>query len=281
MANPQLEDGYVRIANELVEKGFMRLKLSPNEWQILWVVIRKTYGWHKENDPISVGQFVGKTGMKRRHVSRNLKKLVDRNILLKNDKGYINKFGLQKDYEKWVYSPLGKNKSVTQEGDTSETITHSGDRVSPKQVTTKEKRNYTKEIVSKESRQASLDTLNVPLKVREPLLHFLDKVRQGNKTKRVALSRVERIVQELMTVSDEYGEENLITALEKTLLKEDYNWGTRNATGYVKAIAKNIFEQNRQGKVEQQSRAEKEALASDEGSELYRDTIKGFNWDGE
>lgn len=44
MANPQAENGHIDIANEIADK-FCSYRLSGQEWQIIWVVLRKTWGW--------------------------------------------------------------------------------------------------------------------------------------------------------------------------------------------------------------------------------------------
>ena len=205
MANPQVEDGFTRIANELIDKGFTQINLSAYETRTLWVLLRSTYGWQKEEDPISVSQYMEKTGIKRRHVQRTLNRMVSRNIFFKKD-GYINTYGLQKDYEKWDISQPAKQVKSTSPGTGLKTSTFSGAGVAPKEVHTKEKRNITKDIVSKEGLATFLHTLNdLSLKVQEIMLDFLDRVRQGNSTKHIAPSRVERIVQELRSISNSYG----------------------------------------------------------------------------
>lgn len=46
MASPQTENGHIDIANEIADK-FCSYRLSGQEWQILWVLLRKTWGWKK------------------------------------------------------------------------------------------------------------------------------------------------------------------------------------------------------------------------------------------
>ena len=75
MANPQCENGHVDIANEIVE-ALARYRLSGEEWQVLLVVLRKTYGFHKKEDEIPLSQFEKMTGMYRANVVRAIKKLV-------------------------------------------------------------------------------------------------------------------------------------------------------------------------------------------------------------
>ncbi len=96
MAKPQLENGYTPIANEILEK-LARLSLSSNQWQVLLVIIRKTYGFHKKVDYIANFQIGAATGLGKTVVSRILRNLNDRHIITR--KGKI--VGLQKDWGKW------------------------------------------------------------------------------------------------------------------------------------------------------------------------------------
>lgn len=104
-ASPQAENGHIDIANEIAE-AFFQLQLSGNQWRLLWVIFRQTYGWHKKAARISISYFERKTGMKRRHVVRALNDMTERNIITKNDTSFITTYGFQKDYTKW--QPLPK-----------------------------------------------------------------------------------------------------------------------------------------------------------------------------
>lgn len=101
MANPQKENGYTAISNELLEQIY-KLPLNGSEFRILLVVIRKTYGYHKKVDNISLTQFQKHTGIIRNNVCRSLKTLVSALILAKSDNGY----SLNKNYDEWVVSEL-------------------------------------------------------------------------------------------------------------------------------------------------------------------------------
>lgn len=103
MASPQ-PDKHTRVSNELVD-AFCRLKLSPNESQILWCVLRKTYGWNKKEDKISLTQFQKQSELSRPSVIKAIAKLVAKQILVaKQQPGSIKTYALQKDYEKWNFS---------------------------------------------------------------------------------------------------------------------------------------------------------------------------------
>ena len=79
--NPQKENGHTGIANEIIEK-FCSYRISGEEWMVLWVVLRKTYGWNKKEDFIPLTQFQIMTGLKRPNVIRAIKKLVSKKILV-------------------------------------------------------------------------------------------------------------------------------------------------------------------------------------------------------
>ena len=74
MANPQLENGYTRIANEIIE-ALARAMPGFTQGQIIWAVLRKTYGWNKKSDQISISQLCEMTGKSRRMVIYSLQNL--------------------------------------------------------------------------------------------------------------------------------------------------------------------------------------------------------------
>lgn len=132
MASPQTENGHIDIANELAEV-LAKTQLNGYESRFLWVLWRKTYGWHKKEDWVSDSQIVEMTGLKKQHVWRTKQALLKRNIVTKN--GY--KISFQKDYTRWRELP--KMVTVTKSGNK---VTKSGIEVTKFGAN---KRNYTKE----------------------------------------------------------------------------------------------------------------------------------------
>lgn len=150
MASPQKENGHIRIANELVE-AFAMTQLSGYEIRIIWVVLRKTWGWGKKEDWISFSQFRELTGLLDPHISRTLKRLVSRNILTKNG----NCYGLQKDYQNW-YGELPKMVSQVTKNGKSPRV-----KELPKMVDTKESKNtITKDTIQKKGTSPAEITRN-------------------------------------------------------------------------------------------------------------------------
>ena len=101
MADPQLEDGYTRIANEILER-LVQMHLAPNQWQVLLCIIRKTYGWYKKTDRISLTQFHEISGMDRSSVVRAIRTLKEMNLITVKASQKGNVYGLNKDYHSWV-----------------------------------------------------------------------------------------------------------------------------------------------------------------------------------
>jgi phage replication O-like protein O len=74
--------------------------------QCLWVVFRKTYGWKKTEDEISLSQFSFMTGISRSSTARAIKWLVTKKILLcyKEVTIYANKYKFNKNFDLWEHS---------------------------------------------------------------------------------------------------------------------------------------------------------------------------------
>jgi phage replication O-like protein O len=109
MASPQIENGYTKIANELLE-ALARIRISGEANQILLVILRKTYGFNKTEDAISLSQFHLFTGIKKPSITRAIRKLEELNIINRKANGAIKIYQLNKDYSTW--RPLPKKITV-------------------------------------------------------------------------------------------------------------------------------------------------------------------------
>jgi len=74
--NPQLADGYMKVANFLTE-GILLCDLTKDELKITIAIMRRTYGYDKTTASISVSLFQALTGIDRRNVVRALTSLID------------------------------------------------------------------------------------------------------------------------------------------------------------------------------------------------------------
>ena len=106
MADVQLENGYIKIAMELYE-ALAKIRINGEARQVLDTIIRKTYGWQKKEDNISLSQFNLATGLKRPNICKALKKLTIMNLIItQKDNGIVNIYRLNKDFDTW--KPLPK-----------------------------------------------------------------------------------------------------------------------------------------------------------------------------
>ena len=98
--DPQLEDGFLKVANELAE-AMCRTIFSPNESRIIWYIMRRTYGFNKKSARVSGAEWEDGTGIKLTHIYRTLRKLVERNVVTMVGHKSSRKVGIQKNYKKW------------------------------------------------------------------------------------------------------------------------------------------------------------------------------------
>ena len=113
--SPQLENGYTRIANELLD-AIMKSRLSPHESQIFNAILRQTYGFGKKEARISLDKFCEMTGLTKPRVCEARKSLLERCIITLNRNTSVKVYGIQKDYSKWrELRKTGINKSKDNE----------------------------------------------------------------------------------------------------------------------------------------------------------------------
>lgn len=113
MANPQLEDGYTRVANEILE-AMAKVKLSPTQYRILFIVWRYTYGFSRKSHHLSLSFLAEATGCDRRSLQRDLKRLIDWNILVEYaSKKQSRKIGFNKRFSQWT---VGETATTLEEG---------------------------------------------------------------------------------------------------------------------------------------------------------------------
>lgn len=123
MANPQLEDGYTPIANDVLQ-ALAWIRIPGEATQVLFVILRKTWGFRKKVDRIPLSQFCEATGLLRPNVVRAINLLLSMNLIHKNpssinsdtgsikgDTGYITSYCFNKDFETW--RPGGSIKDDT------------------------------------------------------------------------------------------------------------------------------------------------------------------------
>ena len=103
MASPQVENGFTRIANELLE-ALIQNKLNGAQCSIILAVIRATYGYHLTSKTLGIAFFKVHTGRNRRQLAKEIEELIAMNVLIvkaKHTFGQSRELMLNKDYESW------------------------------------------------------------------------------------------------------------------------------------------------------------------------------------
>jgi phage replication O-like protein O len=107
MANPQLENGHLKIANEVWEH-LMSAGLTGSELSLVMAVIRKTWGWKRMQQPISLSEFCALTNQPERTTAHSLESLISKKLLLQvkgGGRGNPSKWSFNKDWESWETLP--------------------------------------------------------------------------------------------------------------------------------------------------------------------------------
>lgn len=103
MANPQKENGYTTIANELLEAIYRR-KFTASQLKILMFIMRFTYGFNRKTAPLSNSFIASGTGIHEITVSREINSLINDNVIELHKKPSFHDsrvIGINKDYEGW------------------------------------------------------------------------------------------------------------------------------------------------------------------------------------
>ena len=69
-----MENGYTRVANELLE-ALYRARLGGREMRVVLAVIRLTYGFLRKENAISLGKLAEMTGLRKERLSEVVKAL--------------------------------------------------------------------------------------------------------------------------------------------------------------------------------------------------------------
>lgn len=94
-----LDDGYTRIANELLE-AIASADLTARQLKLMLAYVRKTYGFNKKTDRIADEQIALLTGLSRQNVNKAKKELLSMNCLFMD--GY--QIGINKEVSAWRFS---------------------------------------------------------------------------------------------------------------------------------------------------------------------------------
>lgn len=109
----QLEDGYVRIANELYD-AVLNSVHSLRHIKVVFALIRKTYGFNKKEDDITISQIAELACVHRNHVGRAIKDLEEMRVINPVRAGrYGLILGLNKRHDEWAKDEIKPRGQAT------------------------------------------------------------------------------------------------------------------------------------------------------------------------
>ncbi|MGP2900529.1 replication protein [Serratia ureilytica] len=125
------DDGYTRIANELLE-AVMSADLTARQLKVALAIIRKTYGFGKKVDRITNTQIASMTGIHHTHVCTAKNEMIAMNIIITS--GF--QIGINKVVSDWKLSISQDSKTLAKSANKS--LAKSANEHSPTQLNTKE-----------------------------------------------------------------------------------------------------------------------------------------------
>lgn len=126
-----LDDGYTRIANELLE-AVMAADLTARQLKVVMAVIRKTYGFGKKFDRVTNTQISAMTGIHHTHVCTAKNEMIAMNIIVTNGLA----IGVNKVISDWNFTVSQVGKSLAKSA--NKTLAESANAHKPTQLNTKE-----------------------------------------------------------------------------------------------------------------------------------------------
>lgn len=125
------DDGYTRIANELIDE-LLAADLTVRQMKVALAVIRKTYGFNKKHDRITNTQIASMTGIHFTHISTVKNELLDKRVLVMTGR----EIGLNKVISEWKINISQNSKTLAKSANKS--LAKSANQGLPSQLNTKD-----------------------------------------------------------------------------------------------------------------------------------------------
>ena len=94
---------YTQTPNDLFDHWLPLLK--EVELKVLLVIMRKTFGWHKTRDYISLSQLEKLTGSTQTNITKSIKTLIEKGLVSKE---VVGKIGSQVTYYELILNEAGE-----------------------------------------------------------------------------------------------------------------------------------------------------------------------------
>lgn len=174
---------------------------SGAEWKIVCAIVRRTLGWNKTTDRISISQLIKDTGLSRQTVVDATASAVETGYILKTPRGNSFEYTLNKDFE--LNDPI-KNSQENRPIENDENIEQSNFLT----------RNS---LISRPKTVKLLDTQNTKENKEINTLFLLKCYEIGGVTKCDNAWQVKKLIE----WRDQYGEEKVLRILEYYILQDN------------------------------------------------------------
>jgi len=248
LADVQKENGYVKLANEILE-NIARFPLNGTQHRIVDVIWRYTYGFNRKDHELSEGFISKATNIHRKQVQRELNELISCKMVLIAKEATFNtsrKLRFNKDYEQWVVTKKlpGNEKEVTAKKLPDNQIdTHTGSEsvTSPGSELATQERQYLKTILKKEYSLEIENFRNRYTNFLPVIDEYLDILRTTRASGKISDSVIVRVYEEMLKFSVIVVKAACLTVIHSPALhskKENYFYGIMRNTRADEAAEK-------------------------------------------
>lgn len=118
MADVQLENGFTKIANQILEV-IQHFQFTQNQFKVLMLLWRSTYGWNRKECELSLSYIEKNTHLDRKRASATLQDLIKANVIIEIDKGSSQKakiVAFNKNFTEWTIKQYKGSDILTTSG---------------------------------------------------------------------------------------------------------------------------------------------------------------------
>lgn len=145
MADVQVENGFTKIANQILEE-IAKFKFNGTELRIIMIIWRYTYGFNRKSHEMSAGFISNAIGVDISRVKKVLKDLIDKKVILVVEEASFNSsriLAFNKNFEEWGVENDTRGKKVPQVSERtlpqgSNSTPPQGSKITPKKENIKE-----------------------------------------------------------------------------------------------------------------------------------------------
>jgi phage replication O-like protein O len=222
VTGPQLEDGYTRIANEILEQA-AKCRLTGTHYRILLVIWRYTYGFKRADAELSVSFLAEALSVGKGNISAPLKELIQIGaVRVTGKKGNTRKLAFNKYFEEWKiperHATAGRNKATR--SDVSEATRSTSTEATRSGVTKKER----KKTLKKDTRQLKYAEDNSYFKMAQYFYERVQKVAEDEELTHLTIKA------DLQKWADEFRKLMELDKIEdKHLIRDVMDWVTSDS----------------------------------------------------